>query len=233
MQIYCRQCGAPIKAENVNLDNMMAKCDQCDAVFSFADMYEGVSAKPKHEHEKELIDIPMPSGITIDSSGSRLLIQRRWFHWSTIFLLIFAVLWNCMIWGVFVPVFSDLNNTPVWFLLPFIAVGLFLIAYVVFNLVNSTAIEVDAQAVVIQHKPIPFPGKYIGCADIEQLYTRRHVHSSKNGTSYTYSLNIVVPGGKTQRLLGNLSTADQALFIEQEIERFLGIEDRPVRGEMR
>lgn len=231
MQIYCRQCGAPIKAENINLNNLMAKCDECDAVFSFADMYEGVSAKEKRT--KDVIDIPMPAGITIDNSGSRLRIQRSWFSWTIIFLLIFAIIWNGMIWGIFVPTFSGFNDAPGWFLLPFIAVGLFLAAYVALSFVNHTEIEVDVQAVVIQHKPIPLPGKYIDCADVEQIYTKRHVHSSKNGTSYTYSLNVVLSGGKTQKLLGNLSSSDQALFMEQEIERFLAIEDRPVRGEMR
>lgn len=231
MQIYCRQCGAPIKAENINLNNLMAKCDECDAVFSFADMYEGTSVKEKRT--KDVLDIPMPAGISIDNSGSRLLIQRTWFHWSVLFLLVFAVIWNGMIWGVFVPNFGGFSRSPDWFLLPFIGVGLGLIVYIVFSFVNSTVIEVDVQAIVVQHKPIPFPGKYVDSADVEQLYSKRHVHSSKNGSSSTYSLYVVTSSGDHQRLVSNLGSPEQALFMEQEIERFLGIEDRPVRGEMR
>ena len=34
-------------------------------------------------------------------------------------------------------------------------------------------------------------------------------------------------------LLYNLNVAEQALFIEQEIEQFLNIEDKPVKGEFK
>ena len=35
------------------------------------------------------------------------------------------------------------------------------------------------------------------------------------------------------KLLSKLTDTAQALFVEQEIERFLNIEDRPVEGEMK
>ena len=38
--------------------------------------------------------------------------------------------------------------------------------------------------------------------------------------------------GTTSKLSG-LDTSEQALFIEQEIEKFLGIEDKRVKGELR
>jgi len=232
MQIYCRQCGAPIKSNNINLDNLMAKCDECNAVFSFADMYDDVSSK-KEKRDQVLMDIPMPDGINIDNSGSRLLIRRNWFHWSMLFLGGFAVVWNGMIWGFFIPNFSRFDDAPTFFMVPFVLVGVYLIVHVVSSLVNHTDIEVDVQAVQIAHKPIPFPGRYIDCANIDQLYTKRNVHRGENSTTYTYSLHVVTADGKNQKLIGNLQNSDQALFIEQEIERFLGIENRPVRGEMR
>ncbi|TXT35987.1 MAG: hypothetical protein FD138_1138, partial [Planctomycetota bacterium] len=50
-------------------------------------------------------------------------------------------------------------------------------------------------------------------------------------TSMQYEVYAVVNGQK-QKLLGGLHEVDQALFVEQRLERYLGIEDRIVPGEM-
>lgn len=233
MQIYCRQCGAAIKAENIHLETMMAKCNQCDAVFSFADMYEGVSGKGKAEQGDVLQDIPMPSGVTMYDNGSALSIERKWFSPLVFFIAFFAVIWNGMIYAIFVPAFGRVGGIPTLFLLPFILVGLGLILYVVATFVNTTYIEVDSQTLNISHKPIPFPARTVDVANIVQLYTKRRIHRGKNGTTTSYGLYVITADGKNQRLIGSLSDPKQALYMEQEIERFLGIENREVRGEMR
>ena len=50
-------------------------------------------------------------------------------------------------------------------------------------------------------------------------------------SSVTYSVQLVKDGGQ-QALVKGLTDSQQALYIEQELERFLKIEDRPVRGEL-
>jgi hypothetical protein len=42
----------------------------------------------------------------------------------------------------------------------------------------------------------------------------------------------VLKGGKCVTVLSNLPDEDQARFVEQVVEDYLGIEDRPVGGEL-
>ena len=69
-------------------------------------------------------------------------------------------------------------------------------------------------------------------ADITQLYTQERVNSSDSGTRYSYEVYLITTDGKKQKLVGGLREPQQGLYIEQAIERYLGIEDRPVAGEL-
>ena len=55
-----------------------------------------------------------------------------------------------------------------------------------------------------------------------------------DGPRPSFPSNRVVrdAAGKKQTLLKRLMDADQALFVEQQIERFLGIKDTYVQGEL-
>jgi hypothetical protein len=48
----------------------------------------------------------------------------------------------------------------------------------------------------------------------------------------TYNVCAVLKGGQRVTLLSSLPEIDQALFVEQAVEEYLGIEDRPVGGEL-
>jgi len=232
MQLYCRQCGAEIQSADINLDNMIAKCAACNAVFSFADMYD----EPSHQKTKNQVlqyDVPMPNGFTIHEGDSTLTIERKWFSFTHIVLIVFGVIWNCMIWFIFVPNFSEIGGAFSLFLLPFIAAGIGLIYVAIAGFFNTTTISVNDAELNISHAPIPFPGKQVASGNIEQLYTRRKVSRSKNGTSVSYQLRVMLRDGTERLLIQSLEKPEQAIFIEQEIERFLNIEDIPVRGEYR
>lgn len=241
MQLFCRQCGAEIQAENVNLDTMMAKCSVCNAVFSFQDMYDDI--KPKKEKAQApgfaYSAVPMPANMSLNETDTTLTITRSWRSLTTAFLLIFAVIWNGMLWTIFVPTFTgisfEINRGPSFpfglFILPFIGAGFYLIYRVAAELLNTTTITVTDHHLRITHAPIPARNSDLSADMIEQLYARVHVSRSSNGnTSRTYSLNVLLRDGSKKKLIGGLSNEDQALYIEQEIERFLGIENIPVRG---
>lgn len=230
MQIYCRSCGKEIQAENINLDKMIAKCSHCNAVFSFADMYEGVQEKAKLSYE----DLPTPQGITVHQDYDHLLIERKWASLSGSFLIVFAVIWNGMIWGIFVPAMGFTGEIFFsLFLIPFILVGIYIAYMGLAMLLNTTKIRVDNTALDIRHEPLPFPSKHLPVNDIEQLFTRQRISHNKNGTSVTYELFAIQHDAKEVSLLSNLEKAEFALFIEKEIENYLGIQDRPVLGEYR
>ncbi len=75
MQIHCKQCGAQIPAEHLNLNRLIAKCTSCNSVFSFADQVEDTGSTQYVER----LAVPMPKRIEVNIFGGRLQITRRWF----------------------------------------------------------------------------------------------------------------------------------------------------------
>ncbi|HLQ46343.1 MAG TPA: hypothetical protein VK137_16485, partial [Planctomycetaceae bacterium] len=89
----------------------------------------------------------------------------------------------------------------------------------------------------VRHGPVPWKGNLDLATDgIEQIYCQRKINRSRSddgdiSTSTRFEVHAVA-GAQKVKLLSGLQEADHALFVEQRLERFLGIEDRPVPGEM-
>ena len=56
--IHCPQCDHPTPASNLNLEKLLAKCDSCNAVFSFKEDVHQINVK---DLPSEVVD--MPDGI--------------------------------------------------------------------------------------------------------------------------------------------------------------------------
>ncbi|MFL5319632.1 MAG: hypothetical protein ACJ790_08230, partial [Myxococcaceae bacterium] len=55
---------------------------------------------------------------------------------------------------------------------------------------------------------------------------------TRSGFTVTYQVNAVLRGNKTVRIVGGLEDRQQALYLEQVIERRLRISDEAVPGEL-
>jgi hypothetical protein len=228
MQISCKQCGAEVLADDINLDRLIAKCSACNAVFNFADQIEGTD----HHQPLKKLDVPLPKGIKVDNLGHSLQIERQWYGPKYIFLAIFALFWN----GFMVVWFSIAFINGLWPMALFGtlhgAVGLGLIYGVVAGVLNTTVIDVGLGDLTIKHGPVPYPGnKHLASTDIKQLYCKEKISRGKNSTSYSYEIHAITQEDKHEKLLTGLDDSEQALYLEQEIERYLSIKDQPVRGE--
>jgi hypothetical protein len=60
---------------------------------------------------------------------------------------------------------------------------------------------------------------------------REHIHNSKSGRSYSYSVRLRVAHQRDLLLVAGLPTAEEAKFIEYKIEQYLKLKDQPVKGE--
>jgi hypothetical protein len=230
VQVTCKQCGAPIGAEALNLDRLVAKCAFCNAVFSFADQLEPAE-QPRPAAER--FAVPMPKGFDVQARTGQLQIVRKWFSGLYIFLTVFTLFWN----GFMVVWFTIALTQGIWPMAAFGtlhgAVGIGLLYYTLAGYLNKTVIQVDRRELTITHGPLPWPGnRRLNPFDLAQLYTRERLHHHRNSTSTTYEVYAILQDGTRQKLLSGLHEIEQALYIEQEIERFLEIEDRPVRGEL-
>jgi hypothetical protein len=226
MDIHCKRCSEPIQAPEVNLDTSIAKCLVCNAVFDIRDQINGSSPK-----SRTLVDIP--KNMKIQSTMDGLEIIRKWFSKKIIALLVFCLFWD----GFMVVWFGIALKEGQWAMAAFgtihALVGLGLSYYLVCGFVNRTHIEISFRNISIQHQPMPWPGnKVIPIGDVKQVFTKRKVHRNKNGSSYTYGVHFLDHTDQEKKLFPGLESAEQALYIEQEIEKTLGIKDAAVEGEL-
>lgn len=227
MQITCKHCGAEIPAADINLDQLMAKCTKCNAVFSIAKQVEG-------EHARDIArpEAPMPKGFTVEGGMGDLRITRRWLSGSTGGLTVACLFWN----GIMAVWYGMAITQGQWLLavyglLPALA-GLVLAYGTVAGYLNKTVITVNSSGLEVKNGPIPAPGNMrLETMNLKQLYTKQSMSRSRV-TRYLYQVRAINSQNQDQSVVDGLTDPMQALYIEQEIESSLGIKDWPVRGEM-
>lgn len=228
MHLRCPYCGSDIPAADVNLDNMVAKCASCSAVFRFDEQLGEAVAAPRNQ-----LDVPMPKGFAVENQGYELSIVRRWLSAKYFFLIFF-----CLFWDGFLLVWYGIAIAGrIWIMALFAtfhaAIGLFLTYYTLAGFLNRTIVRVSPSLLAVNHGPLPWWGnKQLDTGGIAQVYCKEHIRRSRGTTSASFSVHAALHAGGEAKLVDDLDNADQALYLEQEVERFLGIKDVPVRGEM-
>ncbi len=228
VQLECPQCGRSIPSEDINVQAAIAKCSACGAVFGFADKVPGARA----ESRKPVVDLPRRFSVAQD--GADLVITRRWFSPSFVFLLFFCVFWDGFLAFWYFMAFTDGSPLPMkLFPVVHVAVGVGLSYFTVAGFVNRTLVRVGPGEIQVRHVPLPWPGnKVLSAESVEQLFSEEKISRGRNGVNRSYQVSAVLRNGAKTRLVRGLQSPDQALFIEQQVERHLGIEDRPIPGEM-
>lgn len=235
MQLKCSVCKSNIlsdDSDDINIDSSIVKCHSC---FEVGDKLN--NAQPlSSDYVKS--NVEMPKCFSVDKSGRELIITKRWFT-----LAVFPFLFVCILFdlGGFPVVIKEVTaNVPLIFklirLICYVGVAVCFHYIVLVGLLNKTFIKVIYPNISVEHSPIPWPGnKVIRTSEIDQLFCEEIVSRSRRtgNISYTYTVGIILKGGKRDELVAGLEPPEQARFIEQEIERFLGIKDRSVAGEMR
>ncbi|MDX2097614.1 MAG: hypothetical protein SFW36_07540 [Leptolyngbyaceae cyanobacterium bins.59] len=233
MQLKCQNCGSDISAEDINVNLMIAKCTACNAVFSFADRFDIENVY--QPYQKPQVD--RPASMSVDHRGSDLIIVRKWFTPVFFFLLFFALFWNGITWTIVSAILLSRQWPMLLFLSLHICVGLGILYAALTNLLNSTEIRVDRQQIRIVHGPLPVLGNCtIPVHEINQIYCKQKISHTRNGVSITYEVYALTNGKEGQKrkaLVTGLPNPEDALFLEQEIEKFLRIDDRPIAGEFR
>jgi hypothetical protein len=235
MQLHCRYCAAEIPAANINLDNLVAKCANCNAVYSIAgELGLASGEKDKTVAAPLRAEVPMPQGIEIKDEFDKLVIRRAWYSCMALPMLFFTVFWN----GFMLMWFGISISMGAWQMALFGtlhgAIGVYLAYTTLASFLNATTITVTSDQLEIRHHPVPMPGsKTLFASEIVQLFCVQHVsRGSKGGTTISYQVNAIMQDQRRENLLKGLTNIEQALYIEQEIERYLRIENRQVQGEV-
>ena len=198
------------------------------------------------ETQNGTLPAPMPEKVTREVLPSGLRLTYRWFSPAAWFLALFCLFWDGFLvfwyagattgvdWSKGLDAVAGPQLMFLLFPLIHVAVGVGLTYFTVCSFVNRTVIDVSPREISVRIGPLPWRGnRSVAPMQIAQIYREEIVRQTKNGQSITYELSAVLKDGKKLKLLSGLHGADQALYLEQEIERHLGIRDQAVAGEMR
>ncbi len=229
MNVTCSHCGADVPERNLKATTALARCPKCREVFSFVS--ELATDGPPSSRE----DVAMPRSITVEYTGTSLLLVHRWISIKTALWAFATIAWAvCLTQMYGDPGARDALSMFKWMFEIQVALGVCMAYVTMAGLCNSTRIETSETELIISHGPLPWlGGRHLELAEINQLFTRERVSYERRGKRYIYGLYALLKSGKRLKLLSRLRLSEQALFLEQQIERFAGIVDRPVGGELR
>lgn len=220
-QIDCPSCSESICAKDINIHDKIAKCDCCDAVFSIQGMIKhlAVNTGPKHA-------VLRPEGIETFSYGEELelsiaqtfnvldIISIGFFFFS--FLTTTSYL-KGKVTNIMVPI--------ILFLIP--------ICYYIFRYARrtkpTTYITVNNLSLTVENKPRTLSRtKVFDVDEIDQIYVQK---SEDMGYYNVFVLCNSNNGQTHEKLLTGIKSFSKARYLEQEIEKHLGIEDRNIPEE--
>ena len=162
-------------------------------------------------------------------------IEIPWFQPMAIFMAFFTVIWcGFLVFWYSIAIGTGAPLIMSLFPLIHVAVGLYLIYHTLCMFFNKTYFHLYKDKMAVVHQPIPwFRGnKDYKIDEIEQFYVKEKVTQGKNGTKRSYRLRAKLKNQKDVSILALPEMkAQQAQRIEEMLENFIGINDRPVSGE--
>lgn len=230
MRVKCKSCHEYVDSANIDLARSIAKCDHCGEIFNCADQLKVVASSGSSFPSRP--EISLPKNFKVEYVNGGLRITRRWVGGAVFGLLVFCVFWDgfMIVWYTVAIMQKQWGMAAFGTIHALIGVG---ITYgVICEFVNRTEILITQGKIQIQHVPLPtFKAKEFDIGQIAQLYTKQEISQGRNSTSIRYDVRMKTRDGKDQKLITNLSEQEHGLYIEQQIERYLGISDTPVQGE--
>jgi len=223
-KITCPSCNNKVLADNININDKIAKCGSCNVVFPFVNEIEALLNPTKLKQE-----VLRPEGIEIFRYKNDLdiTVDQPQSMAEVLIVLVFLPI------VLFFSIMLYLNEgaSPMW---P-IGTALFWILGL-YNLIangkkSKIFIAIDDKYLDIKWRPkkLNKDQKY-NVDEIDQLYTKTGTDSNGSGYNHVYMIVNAKEGQKHVRLLGT-KTLSKARYLEQEIEKHLGIKDRIIPEE--
>lgn len=230
LELVCDNCGSHIEGANININSSLAKCGKCNTVFSIKDDH---FFQQDRKGRPEMI---MPEGTDVLDLNGSLDIRLNWLkshsRGALGFLTFFAIIWNGVIALVAGGALLSGAYSSLAFMSVHLLVGIGLIYYLASVYLNYTDVVVNESYINIDHRPIKNPfvrSKRIESKEIDQLYVTKYVSSRSNGNpNYAYGLYAILKTNGKKIVLVKGMNRETQLYLEQEIERYLKINDRPV-----
>ncbi len=232
MRLDCPSCQTPLRANDVRLDLALATCHACGEVHDLSARTASPSARASPQKAPRP-RIKLPKRFQLDTSDGSARISWRWLSPKYLFMALFCLGWDgfLVIWYGIAFRMKEAPIVMLVFPLLHVAIGVGLTYSTLAGFLNRTRLEVSRDLLTIRHGPLPWGGNHtLRGRQLKQLYVEESVRTNKGNTQVSYHVMALDREGNKVKLLSGLEDKDHALFLEQELERHLGIEDAPVRG---
>lgn len=215
MSIQCPHCHANIDDAAVDRARNLATCSSCRRLVDLQPkVATPASAKPPMRKA-----VSLPAGIALSEDSAGITIRRWWRrrkHLGILAVLVVLAAFVAHRWmnaGYSVPLLLGTIVLAAWYvrLLPM--------------LVNVTTVRVTTDRIEVRHGPLPtllFRNQSIATSELRQLFAARW--------AAVYEVGAELKDGRRISLVRPLVSAEQALFVEQQLEHRLGIVDFEVTG---
>jgi hypothetical protein len=227
--LSCPKCNHFISGKDINIENTIARCSHCNHVFGFEHDSKSQKLKPTQI---------IPEGVEVLKLRSELDIRLKWEDTTSKsgrwFLTLFTGLWNLLVLPFVLMVIIIGEWGILLFLSAHLLVGLGLLWHLATIYLNRTSISVTQRRIRVRTFPFRhflWKNKEIQNDQINQLYVSKYVQSTTNGEpNYAFALYAIVKSGEKICLIRGMNRETQ-MYIEKEIEDFLGIKNRKVPEE--
>jgi hypothetical protein len=218
-KINCPSCDDEIASNAINLQNSIAKCSNCNVIFSIEEDIENIKAK--NEIKQQIL---RPEGIDLFYYGDELDITidqhiEGFNAWAIAFAPFIAI-------GAVLLFFLGKNPISPYFPISFSLVAFYYLYKAFTYSKNKIYIDINNRYLSIKYRPENFKKDKMYAADeIDQLYLK----PSSDGLGH-YTIHMIVNGleGQKHEKLMTVKTLSKAKFLEQEIEKYLNISNREI-----
>ncbi|MHB8873422.1 MAG: hypothetical protein ACYC8T_07015 [Myxococcaceae bacterium] len=225
--MFCRNCRGKIEDIDFCADRSFATCPGCGALMSAeaADVAPAGMTVPRAR-------VPLPEGFELDEQHRAARLRWRWRSRKTVPQLLTSVAV-----GVGFAGYLAWSSSPIelgCFQSFFVLVFGLVLYQALCQLVNRSVLEVGGGRITVRHGPLPLRfSRSLDAAQVEQFFCDEEPRRNSPRPSGLFRVRAALKGApRAVDLVGALPDPQQALFLEQVIERALRIEDRATAGEL-
>lgn len=209
-KLHCVNCDAPIPAKNVNIQTMMAVCEQCDTVFKFD---ESVVSKAKRAKLKA------PPNFTVTEDEDSLEISylyREHLGAGEMAVMFFAAIGLLVSGFVVIAAKGILAPTLIMG-----AVALFCIYLLAAFIFDRAHITIDDDTISHIEKPIyGFSNRTFDRDEVEKVYCKPVDANQLNNSDAYYSVVLAMADGSEGKLI-QYTQRNIAFYIERMLNQRL------------
>lgn len=225
VKVACPSCHTSVSAAEININDLVAKCTSCNTVFSIKDT---VADLHKASDLLYTDDIGRPEGIELNYFHDEFEISAPQ---STPIVHLLLACCAPLIALISLGVYAEKGAMLAMYLAIASVIAFVYSSIQLFKSRNHRLyVTIDNHEVKVEHRPKNFLSDQSFLTDeIEQVYVKADPILGGHGLFLTLN----GPAGQSQkRMLGGIKSLLKAKYMEQEIEKYLGIANKKVSGEL-